>query len=60
MQQYIYLKLAQLCLNHFVFKRVIAYHLVLAAILGNTLSAVENERDSAEESVIPLLNSGEG
>ena len=34
---YISLKLAQLCLNHFVFTRVIAYHLVLLNILGNTL-----------------------
>ena len=32
-----FLKLAQLCLNHFVFKRVTAYPLVLVAILGNTL-----------------------
>ena len=34
------LKLTQLCLNHFVFKRVIAYHLVLAAILGNMLNQI--------------------
>ena len=32
-----FLKLAQLCLNHFVFKGVTAYPLVLVAILGNTL-----------------------
>ena len=35
---YFFLKLAQLCLNYFAFKRVTAYPLVLVAILGNTLS----------------------